>query len=305
MKYFLCLILCLAVIMGCQTKEKKNEVNPWANEKPSVTPAEPVSETIPIVANPQAILIVERNIDNAVRGEFVDLVIADLHDTLRQAGYKEIYSDKSVRQQLMREMVQMGLDPRIDQGKYLQQSFSKANLVIYVTLEKRLSEEKTSGLVDREWQPIVKIEAQDLIGGQLYGERVYIAEQYCPEGVLEAELFQSKAQPAIKRLMPRIVRDISSAAQPKPNMFKIIAVTPEQEKREKLNTVFRKMVEKGLFNYEQVPFIGGQNFCLLVTYNGNQSKLVEIVQEYVKSLYLQVEVQGYAIMLTPKPEEEF
>jgi hypothetical protein len=315
MKYFIYVVLCLALCMGCQNKEKKETVvDPWASEKTSlIQPAAvvtPADEPIMTVSNPQAILIVERKSVPAPREEFVDRVIEALRDALGQADYKELYSDKNLRQQLMQEMAQMNLDPRLE-GNYLQQSFTKANLVLYVTLARGQERETKIGRdVVKEWQPVLKINAQDLIGGQTYSERSYFAEQegkliFCTEGDTEAELFEMKVLPSLKRLMPKIVRDISTAAQPKPNLFKVIANAPEQEKREKLNSIFRKMEEKGLFKFEQAPYIAGANFCLLVTYNGKQSKLVDVLQEYVKPLHMKVEVQGYAIMLTPKPEEEF
>jgi DNA segregation ATPase FtsK/SpoIIIE-like protein len=245
----------------------------------------------------------QKHIDTAV-GAVEKLILAYAENMPSEKKYN-ILNDKILKERLYSEMAQLNIDPNVDSGKYLQQSLTQGNLLLYVSLEDEQREVSLpNGQKDSLTEVIVEVLIEDLITA-----RTMIKERKAISTFSQNkrdELSEERLRNFIHTEMGHaILRQLAKIPAPEQNLYKIIAHSTDQEKREKLNAIFRKMEEKGLIKFEQVPFIGGANFCLLFRYLGGQSKLVDLLQEYLRPLHMKVETQGYAIIVSPKPEEEF
>lgn len=306
-------LTCLSIILvtiGCQSNTPSHTKDAWDNqqqvlheEKQSlqaekVKQAQEDTQPIPMALYRHGILVIEKSRKTDFPEDYADMAIAEISRLLRAHNY-DVFSEKSLRDNLYREMEKLGLDPNADQGKYMEQMTTQGNLMLYVTLEKKIVEIKGApeGL-NTQWIPIVKLEVHDLLTGAVPA----IATQEgraLPVGS-DIGVFRPLLLPQVQRTTKDMLRQLAAIPAPDKNLFKVIARSTDEEVREKLNGVFTQMQNDGNIDFMGKPFIAGANFTLQIRYKKDNSGFVDILREYLANLNMRVETQGYAIVVTPK-----
>jgi hypothetical protein len=282
-----------------EKEETKKEELRAVKEIPKQPDKVDTAQSIPEPLYPHTILVIPTKTD--IAQEDVNTMVTHIANALRDQPKYTVFYEEDLKQKLYREMADVGIDPIMDGEKYLRQRFIQGNLLLYVSLTQRTLQRTSMLGVIKE--VIVAVAVQDLITGQR------VATEKASEKILGGGAETAQIAAAIPELFENIkislLRRIAQTHGPDQNLHKVIAHVADNEKREKLNGVFRKLEKKELIQFEQIPFVSGGNFCLLFRYKGEKAKFIDLLQEYLKELHMNVEPQGYAVVITPKQEEQF